>query len=129
MLIVGSSIAMVGKASGASTSAMVSPISKSSNPTTAHKSPAATSSTFFLPNPSKTNNSLIFDFTTAPSRLTSETVSEALSTPRCNLPMAMRPVKEEKSKDVISIWVFPSLILGVGICSTTASNSGATESV
>ena len=93
--MVGSSMAMVGNPSGFSASAMVSPISKSSSPTTAHKSPAATSFTFFLPNPSKTNNSLIFDFTTDASRFTKETVSEDFSRPRCNLPMAIRPVKEE----------------------------------
>jgi hypothetical protein len=50
--MVGSSILIVGKASGNSISATVSPISKSSNPTIAHKSPAFTSSTFDLPNPS-----------------------------------------------------------------------------
>ena len=52
MDMVGSSILIVGKASGNSKSATVSPISKSSNPTIAHKSPAFTSSTFDLPNPS-----------------------------------------------------------------------------
>ena len=50
--MVGSSIFMVGKASGDSMSATVSPISKPSKPTMAHKSPAFTSSTFDLPNPS-----------------------------------------------------------------------------
>ncbi|CAI8166320.1 MAG: Uncharacterised protein [Bacteroidota bacterium] len=95
ILMVGSSIVIVGKASGASKSAIVSPISKSSKPTTAHKSPACTSSTFFLPNPSNTKSSLIFDFTTEASRFTKETVSEAFSTPRCKRPIAIRPVKEE----------------------------------
>ena len=54
ILIVGSSIAIVSKASGASISAMVSPISKPSRPTSAQISPAFIFSTFFLPNPSKT---------------------------------------------------------------------------
>ena len=95
ILIVGSSIAMVGSPSGDSISATVSPISKSSNPTMAHKSPATTSSTFFLPSPSKTSNSLILDFTIEPSLLTNETASDAFSTPRCKRPMAIRPVNEE----------------------------------
>ena len=48
--MVGSSIFMVGKASGDSMSETVSPISKPSKPTMAHKSPTFTSSTFDLPN-------------------------------------------------------------------------------
>ena len=95
ILMVGSSIEIVGKPSGLSASAIVSPISKSSRPTIAHKSPAVTSSTFFLPKPSKTSNSLILDFTTDPSLFTNETVLDASSTPRCKRPMAILPVKDE----------------------------------
>ena len=48
-------------------SAMVSPIPKSSKPTTAHKSPAITSVTFLLPMPSKTYNSFTLLFLMLPS--------------------------------------------------------------
>ena len=95
ILIVGSSIAMVGRPSGDSISETVSPISKSSKPTIAHKSPATTCSTFFLPKPSKTSNSLILDFTTVPSLFTKETASVAFNSPRYNRPIAIRPVNEE----------------------------------
>ena len=54
ILIVGSSTLIIANASGLSISAIVSPIPKSSNPTTAHKSPAITSVTFLFPMPSKT---------------------------------------------------------------------------
>ncbi len=70
MLIVGSSIAIVGKASGFSKSAIVSPISKFSRPTAAHISPALIISTFFLPKPSKVFISLILDFKISPFLLT-----------------------------------------------------------
>lgn len=52
MDIVGSSMAIVGRASGLSRSATVSPMSKLSNPTMAHMSPHCTVSTLFLPMPS-----------------------------------------------------------------------------
>ena len=51
--MVGSSTLITGKASGLSVSAMVSPILKSSSPTTAHISPAITSVAFFFPIPMK----------------------------------------------------------------------------
>jgi hypothetical protein len=60
--MVGSSIEIRAKASGFSASARVSPISKSSRPTTAQISPALTSATFTLPKPSNTCNSLILTF-------------------------------------------------------------------
>ena len=59
MLMVGSSMAIFGNASGKSKSAMVSPISKPSMPTIAQMSPAPTLSTFTLPRPSKRYSSLI----------------------------------------------------------------------
>ena len=129
MLMVGSSIAMVGRASGASKSAMVSPISKPSKPITAHRSPAATCSTFFRPKPSKRCNSLIRELNCVPSLLIRLIFILVAKCPRCSLPMAILPVKEEKSKEVMSICVFPSSILGLGTCSKTISNKGAIESV
>ena len=110
ILIVGSSMAMVGRASGASKSAIVSPISKPSKPITAHKSPAATASTFFRPNPSKRCSSLIREGSWDPSRLTRLIFIFVASWPLCNLPIAILPVKEEKSREVMSIWVLPSSI-------------------
>ena len=56
--MVGSSTAMRSMTSGFSRSLMVSPISKPSIPVMAHRSPLRTWSTFSLPKPSKTNNSL-----------------------------------------------------------------------
>ena len=95
ILMVGSSMAMVGRGSGCSGSVTESPISKSSKPTIAQRSPAWTSDTFFRPKPSKTCNSLIRDFCWAPSRLTKQMGSLVFSRPRCKRPMAIRPVKEE----------------------------------
>ena len=56
MLIVGSSIAIIGKGSGFSLDAIVSPISMLSTPTIAQISPHGTSSTSTFFNPSYTNN-------------------------------------------------------------------------
>src|SRR5690606_15310229 len=56
-----------------SKSAMVSPISKPSIPTTAQISPAFTSDTLARPKPSNICNSLTRDFTIFPSRFTKET--------------------------------------------------------
>ncbi|MNI63973.1 hypothetical protein D3C73_1193880 [compost metagenome] len=53
MFIVGSSILITGNCSGASKSAIVSPISKPSIPTTAQISPELTSEVLTLPKPSK----------------------------------------------------------------------------
>src|SRR5690606_2705820 len=64
-----------------------------------------------------------------PSLFTKEIFILDFSSPLCSLPMAILPVKEEKSKEVISICVFPSSILGEGICSTTISKSGSRLSV
>ena len=65
--IVGSSIRIVGKASGSFKSATVSPISNPSNPTIAQRSPASTSSTFAFPSPSNTYSSFILLFLDSPS--------------------------------------------------------------
>ena len=129
ILIVGSSIAMVGNASGASKSAILSPISNPSNPMTAQRSPASTPSTFFLPKPSKRCNSFIREGTSAPSLLINFTRIPAVNCPRCKRPMAILPVKEEKSREVINICVLPSAILGLGTCSKTISKRGSIESV
>ena len=92
ILMVGSSIAIVGKASGFSASAMVSPISNPSNPITAQISPALTSSTFLRPKPSKRLSSLMRCFEISPSRFTKATGIPAFNCPRCKRPMAIRPV-------------------------------------
>ena len=103
ILIVGSSIAMVCKASGFSESATVSPISNPSIPTMAQISPAITSCTFLRPRPSKVCNSLILDFMIVPSLFTKEIGIFSLRTPLSKRPIAIRPVKAEKSKEVINI--------------------------
>ena len=92
MLIVGSSTAMGGKASGVSQSAMVSPISKRSKPTTAQISPLLTLSAGVLPMPSKVRSSLIFVFSCVPSRWQMVIFCPLLSVPRCTRPTAIRPV-------------------------------------
>ena len=69
ILIVGWSTSILGKASGSSKSAMVSPISKPSNPVIAHMSPLLTFEVLAFPIPSKTCNSLILTFLVEPSRL------------------------------------------------------------
>ena len=56
-------------------------------------SPHGTSSTFFLPRPSKTIRSRIFVFCiVTPSRLASVTFWPAFNEPRVTFPTAMRPV-------------------------------------
>ena len=64
-----------------------------------------------------------------PSRFTSEICIPSLSSPLCTRPIAIRPVNEEKSNEVISICVVPSSTFGEGICSITISNNGSIESV
>ena len=91
MLIVGSSIAMGGRASGFSASAMVSPISKSSIPTTAQMSPQWTSSTLDLPRPSNTISCLILDFSTMSYLLQRDTAIPDLREPLVTFPMAILP--------------------------------------
>lgn len=73
MLMVGSSMEMAAMATGFSASAMVSPISNPSRPTTAQISPAFTSSTFFLPMPSKVYSSFTLLLLMLPSFLISAT--------------------------------------------------------
>ena len=92
ILIVGSSLAIGGNASGFSKSQIVSPISKPSIPTNAQMSPEETSDTFARPIPSNVCSSLIFDFTKLPSRLAKDTFIPSLSVPRCTRPTAIRPV-------------------------------------
>ena len=103
ILMVGSSIAMVCNASGFSKSAMVSPISNPSTPTMAQISPAITSRTFLRPSPSKVCNSLILDFIIVPSLFTKAIGIFSFKTPLSRRPIAIRPVKAEKSKEVINI--------------------------
>ena len=122
-------MAIVFNPSGFSRSATVSPISKPSRPTIAQISPASTSSIFLLPKPSKVWSSLILVFLMLPSRLTKDTDIPSFKIPLCNLPIAIRPVKDEKSKEVINIWVVPSSITGDLICSKTISNNGSILSV
>ncbi|MNY03466.1 hypothetical protein D3C86_1360860 [compost metagenome] len=129
MFIVGSSIAIVCNASGFSKSATVSPISKPSIPTIAQMSPAITSSTFLRPRPSKVCNSLILDFMILPSLFTNEIGIPSFKTPLSKRPIAIRPVKEEKSKEVISICGVPSETLGAGTFLITISNNGSMFSV
>ena len=103
ILIVGSSIAIDASASGFSKSAIVSPISKPSTPTIAQISPAITSSTFLRPRPSKVCNSLILDLNILPSLFTKDIGIPSFKTPLSNLPIAIRPVNDEKSNEVINI--------------------------
>ena len=91
MLIVGSSTVMGGRASGFSKSATVSPISKSSRPTTAQISPHSTFSALFFSSPWNTIRSLIFCFSTVPSFLQREICMPAVRAPRLTLPTAIRP--------------------------------------
>ncbi len=129
ILIVGSSMAIDANFSGASKSATVSPISNPSIPTRAQISPAITSGTFKRPKPSKVYNSLILDFTILPSLLTKEMGWPSFKVPLCKRPIAILPVNEEKSKEVINICVFPSFTSKVGICSITISKRGSIFSV
>ena len=93
--IVGSSMLIVGNDSGAVISATVSPISKPSKPTNAQSSPAETSSTFAFPKPSKTYSSFSLLFLIVPSLEINETCCPCSNFPLCNLPIAIRPIKEE----------------------------------
>ena len=86
---------MTANCSGFSKSAIVSPISKPSIPTTAQISPLCTSSTLTFPKPSKVYNSLILDFTTLPSFFINETGMFSLMVPRATRPIAIRPTKDE----------------------------------
>ena len=95
MLMVGSSIAIDGNASGFSISAIVSPISNPSIPIIAHRSPASTLSTFLRPNPSNKCNSLIREIVFVPSDFIKLTRMLLSNSPRCNLPIAILPVNEE----------------------------------
>ncbi len=62
-------------------------------PVMAQISPHDTSSTFFLPSPSKIISSLMRVFwSVTPSRLARVTFCPARSVPRVSLPTAMRPV-------------------------------------
>ena len=129
ILIVGSSIAIEANASGFSKSAIVSPISKPSTPTIAQISPAITSVTFLRPRPSKVCNSLIRDFTTVPSLFTNEIGIASFNIPLSRRPIAIRPVKAEKSREVINICGVPSDTFGAGTFSITISNNASTLSV
>ena len=92
MLMVGSSMAIGGNASGFSKSQTVSPISNPSMPIMAQISPDDTDSTFLRPNPSKVFNSLIFDLTKVPSRFAKVMFMPSFKVPRCTRPTAIRPV-------------------------------------
>ena len=127
--MVGSSIAMVGKASGSRKSAMVSPISKPSMPIRAQISPDLTELTLLRPRPSNTFTSLMRDFTIEPSRLQSITSCPSLNSPRCTRPMAIRPTYLEKSSEVISICGVPSNVTGSGIYSMIASSNAEISSL
>ena len=92
ILMVGSSIAIGGKASGFSKSQTVSPISNPSIPTNAQISPDETSVVFTRPRPSKTWSSLILVLNISPLRFTSVTFIPSFKVPRCTRPTAIRPV-------------------------------------
>ena len=92
MLMVGSSIAIGANASGFSKSAIVSPISNPSIPTSAHISPHSTSSTFCLPIPSNVIKSLIrVLICVTPSLLHNVTGMPDFKVPRVSFPIAIRP--------------------------------------
>ena len=110
MLIVGSSISILFNGSGFSTLQIESPISKPSIPVKAHISPPLTESTFTFFIPSNTNTSLILCFFWVPSLLDKIIGMFGFIAPLVSLPIAILPTKDEKSKEVISIWVFPSSI-------------------
>ena len=92
ILMVGSSIAMGGSASGLSKSQTVSPISNPSIPTSAQMSPEETSFVFTRPKPSKTWSSLILLLNISPLRFTSVIFIPSFNVPRCTRPTAIRPV-------------------------------------
>ena len=122
MLIVGLSISICAKASGFSRSAIVSPISNPSIPFKATISPALASEIFVFPKPSKAINSLIRAFLILPSRKQSETGIFSFIWPRVTRPIAIRPVNELKSSEVICICNVPSFTSGAGMTSTIVSN-------
>ncbi len=122
MLMVGLSISIVGIASGVSGSAIVSPISKPSIPFTATISPATASFVFDLPRPSKVINSLIRAFFTVPSLRHSAIGMLSVILPRVTRPIAIRPVNELKSNEVICICKGPSDTAGAGMVSTIVSS-------
>ncbi|MNQ53924.1 hypothetical protein D3C85_679770 [compost metagenome] len=72
---------------------------------------------------------MIRDFDIVPSLLTNEIGIPSFKTPLSKRPIAIRPVKAEKSKDVINICGVPSDTLGAGTFSTTISNNASTLSV
>ena len=92
-------------------------------------SPAITSDTFLRPRPSKVCNSLILDFKIEPSLLHKEIGIPSFKTPLSKRPIAIRPVKEEKSNEVINICGVPSDTLGAGTLLITISKSGSILSV
>ena len=92
--MVGSSMAIGGRGSGFSMSQMVSPISNFSRPITAQMSPQSTLSVRTWLIPSKMCNSLIFVFSSEPSRWAMVTCWPSFKVPRCTRPTAMRPVYE-----------------------------------
>ena len=108
MLIVGSSTSIGGRASGFSKSAIVSPISKPSRPTTAQMSPHWTSSTLAFPSPSKTMISLIFCFCIMSYLLQRVMFIPAFRLPLVTRPTAIRPTYGEYSSDEMSICGVPS---------------------
>src|SRR5690606_17191743 len=111
----GSSMRMDFNHDGIEKAAIQSRLSKRSIRTTAQISPALTSCTYLRPKPSKVYNSLILDFTTPPSRLINEIFIPSRSVPLCKRPIAIRPVKEEKSKEVINICGVPSFSSAAGM--------------
>ena len=127
--IVGSSMAMRGRASGVSASATVSPISNPSSPTMAQMSPLPTSCTRLRPIPSKVCSSLIRWRLMEPSRRHKAISIPSRTVPRCTRPMAMRPTYFEKSSDVTSICAGPSRVAGSGMYSIMASSKGRMLSV
>ena len=127
--IVGSSMAMRGSGSGLLASAMVSPISKPSNPTIAQMSPERTDCTRLRLIPSNTCSSLMRCLLTEPSfRHRAMSMFSRIS-PRCTRPIAMRPTYDEKSSDVISICASPSSTCGAGIYLMIASSTALMLSV
>ena len=121
MLMVGLSISIVGKASGISGSAIVSPISNPSIPFTATISPAMASFVLDFPSPSNVINSLMRAFFTLPSLRHNAMGIFSVTFPRVTRPIAIRPVNELKSSDVICICNGPSDTAGAGMVSTIVS--------
>ncbi len=89
--MVGSSMRIGGSASGATGSAMVSPIWISGMPAIATISPAAASSTPCRLRPSNVSRRVTFQVCTAPSSLRRAIGSPMRMRPRVMRPMAIRP--------------------------------------